>query len=229
MAKRVVPFLTLLLAACGSTIESSDDGAGAGGSGTGAGGEQNTATTTNTGSTGSGSTSSSTFSTGTGGAPPACDPPSSPIAFELGTGEKCFERLTPGGTVPMMEGPQGGYHLWVALGCTDCGAQAHVKFGVDDPATGAPIEGTGPTEQFVDLKGDSWPQRAGIIQGLPGLSWDPEYSPPLPEGTPVRLWIQVFDAGSSIIHEASFDLLIGETLVWDPCAEDPNHPLCQTG
>mgnify|MGYP001369198452 CR=1 FL=1 len=223
MSIRAVLFLTLLVAGCGSTVDSADEGVG--GEGRGAGGQSASTSTTN--GAGGGTTSSS--STGTGGAPPTCDPPASPLAFELGTGEKCFERLSPGSEVPMMQGPQGGYHLWVALGCTDCGGQAHVKFGVDDPATGAPITGTGPTEQVVDLNGDAWPQRAGIIQGLPGLSWDPKYSPPLPQGTPITLWLQVLDSGAAIIHESSFDLVIGETLVWDPCAEDPENPLCQTG
>lgn len=35
-------------------------------------------------------------------------------ALELGTGESSFVPLTDGGTIELVHGPQGGYHLWVS-------------------------------------------------------------------------------------------------------------------
>lgn len=221
LPRALFPFV-ILTAACGSTI-SAGDGEG------GSGGDEPSSTASGPGATGGTTGTGTGVTTGTGGAPPSCDPPSSPQTFEIGTGETCFERIADGAEIPMMQGPQGGYHLWVAVGCADCQSPAHIRFGVDDPSTGMPIANTAATEQFVDLKGDVWPQRAGLIDGLPGLSWDPEYDPPLPKGTPIRLWLQVLDAGSAVIHEDAIDLTIGDTVVWDPCAENPNHELCGFG
>jgi hypothetical protein len=194
---------------CGSNLETADGETGGGGA------------TASSSANGSGQT------TGAGGEAPGCDPPAGAGAFDLGTGEKCFEALTEGQTITMIEGPQGGYHLWMAVGCTDCVQPAHLRYGADDPATGMPIH-YGPSELYAELKCTTWPQKAGVIVALPGLSWDPEYDPPLPKGTPVLLWVEVVE-GETVLHRAEIEIVIGETVYWDPCVEDPNHELCGFG
>jgi hypothetical protein len=148
--------------------------------------------------------------------------------FEIGTGEKCFARLADGQEIPMMQGPQGGFHLWLAVGCSDCSASAHLKWGVRDPVTGAPIPDTYDSEAFVPLSPGAWPQAAGIFATMPGVVWDPEGSPPLPKGTEVVLWADVLD-GTTVTHHDQVRIIVGDTVPWDPCIEDPNHELCGFG
>ncbi len=207
--------LAVALAACDSTVES----------GTGDDGGEGGADPATTATTGGATTAAST--SGAGGQAPTCDPPPGISGFAQGTGEKCFEPVQAAEVVPMMQGPQGGYHLWLALGCDDCSSPAHIRYGVNDPATGLAVPDTYPTETLVSLSG-AWPQKAGIICGLPGLSWDPEYAPPLPEGTHVVVWVEVLE-GSTVVKQSSVEVVIGETQSWDPCVEDPEHELCGFG
>lgn len=208
------PFLgaalsTLAVLACGSTVEEESDGSG---------GET---------STGEATATTAAATTGAGGEAPTCDPPPSPEPFELGTGEKCFARLASLETVPMIQGPQGGYHLWTAVGCDGCSSPLHLRYGVNDPVTGMPLA-YGPSEVFADLKGDGWKQKAGITNGLPGISWAPEDDPPLPEGTHVLLWVELLN-DTTVVDHREVELIIGPTVIWDPCIEDPNNDLCQLG
>lgn len=189
------------MAACDSrVVGDSDEGSEGGGSAGGA---------------------SSEGGSGAGGQPSDCDPPSEPSAFAIGSGEKCFEPLADGAVVPLISGPQGGYHLWVAVGCEDCAPVASLEWGVDDPATGEPFANTYPSQANVPLAG-AWPQAAGLIAGMPGLSWDPESDPPPAPGTHVLLWMRTTDGE----HEAAVEVVIGETVSWDPCAETPEDPSC---
>lgn len=192
----------LLLAACDSRVVSdSDEGSEGGGNAGGA----------------------SAGGSGAGGQPVDCDPPSTTAVFEIGSGEECFEPLADGATVPLISGPQGGYHLWVAVGCADCAATVSLEWGVNDPVTGETFPNTYPNQGTVPLSSGAWPQAAGLIAGMPGLSWDPENEPPPPPGTHVLLWVK---SSGAVEHEAEVEVVIGETVSWDPCAETPDDPAC---
>ncbi|MEO7327722.1 MAG: hypothetical protein ABI193_04025 [Minicystis sp.] len=192
-----------LLAACTSTIE--------GGSG-GATGSTSTSTTA-TSTTG-------TSTTGTGGASP-CAPPPDPQTFEIGTGELCFERLTAQQVVRVLQGPQGGFHLWLSVGCGDCGAKATIAYGIKDPATNDWYAGTGELKQVVDLAAGDWRQHAGVTDFLPGIVWDPMSS--LPKGTHVRLFASILDESMAPVHSAEIEVILGDTEMWSPpCDTGPN-------
>jgi hypothetical protein len=195
--------LLLPLAACSSSVASG-----------GSGGSSTTGTTT------SSTASSSSSSSGTGGASPCVVPPA-PQPFEIGTGEACFERLSPEQVVPVMQGPQGGFHLWLAIGCGDCSAKATLSYGVKDPATDAWFAGTGELKQVVDLGEGSWRQHAGVTAFLPGIVWDPMSS--LPKGTHVKLVASVLDEAMSPVHSAEVEVVLGDIMIWSPpCDTGPN-------
>lgn len=151
----------------------------------------------------------------------SCSDPSSPKTYELGTGEACFERLTAGQTIPVMNGPQGGYHLWTAIGCSDCGATANVRYGVKDPMT--QTYWVGPQTQVVMLSAHGWPQHAGLTAFLPGISWDP-MSGALPKGTHVILNAAIINDDNTVKHEQEIEVVLGDTVIWDPC--DPSPMTC---
>lgn len=205
---------TLALSACGgSTSREEAEAAG----GAGGGGGSSTSTSSGTGGNG-----------GSGGGS-GCDTPANPKTFEVGTGEKCFARVLDGGEVPLMNGPQGGYHVWLAIGCSDCAPVTHLRFGAHDPVTQQPFPGTSDTEQMLPLSNDPWAQRAGVTVYMPGVSWDPENEPPPPKGTHMILWSDSLDAGNQVVHHDEVEIVIGDTQTWDPCAENPNDPACQFG
>ncbi len=169
---------------------------------------------------------------GGGGAPDpdpqGCQPPDAAEGFEVGTGELCFAEVNDGGVIQQMHGPQGGYHVWLALGCIDCGDQVWVRGSVLDPATGSPLPNTYTTDNIVTLSKGAWPQIAGIQQGMPGDDFldEPGYEP-LPPGTPFILRAQVFALdGATLLHEAEVSAVLGDTVDWDPCDADPTGPCC---
>ncbi len=206
---------SLGLAACQGTVSSSSANGGGGSGGSGEGG--------NGGNTGTTSTTTTTTTSG------ACVTPPDVGSFEVGTGEKCFEALADGDEVPLMSGPQGGYHVWLAAGCTDCGTPVHLKYGALDPATNMPLVGTYNEEAMVELGAGKWPQKAGIVVHMPGLSWDPENEPPPAKGTKVLLWADSFTPDGAPLHHAVVLVTIGDIMDWSPCIENPNDPACQTG
>ncbi|MEZ4310514.1 MAG: hypothetical protein R3F14_20925 [Polyangiaceae bacterium] len=128
-------------------------------------------------------------------------------------------------TVPLMNGPQGGYHVWLSVGCEDCKNPLVLKYGAHDPATGEPFTGTGDLQAAVPLSSGEWPQKAGLIVYMPGLSWDPEYEPPPAKGTHIVLWAKAYD-GSTLVHEDEVEVVIGDTMYWDPCEKNPDDPSC---
>ncbi|MBK8256166.1 MAG: hypothetical protein IPK82_26290 [Polyangiaceae bacterium] len=193
-------FALLSLAACQNAVESSDGGSGGSGSG------------------GSGGSAGSV----------ECVAPSNPEVFGIGTGEHCFEPLADGAEVPLMNGPQGGYHVWLAVGCQDCGSQVTLKYGVHDVTTGEPLANTYDLQSVQPLKGDTFPQSAGIIVNMPGIIWDPDNSPPLPKGTHFVLWVDAYQ-NDTLIHKGQVELIVGDIVEWNPCEEDPNNPACGFG
>ncbi len=164
-----------------------------------------------------------------GGAPSTCEAPPSPEAFEIGTGEACFERLEVGQVVPLVQGPQGGFHVWVAMSCTGCSAEMHLRYGALDPATGEHFENTYPSEGLFELSGDvSSRQRAMLTAVMPGVPWDPENFPPLEKGAPVRLYVEHLEDGM-VVERSEVDVVLGDTVSWDPCAENPESEFCGFG
>jgi hypothetical protein len=222
----VVCLLALAQIGCGSGVTSSDAGDPSGSGGATASGTTTVAVGSGaTGGTGSGG-SGSGGSGGSGGSAPTCPAPENAASFEVGTGEKCFTRLSAGGDIPLMNGPQGGYHLWVAVGCSDCASPTHIRWGARDPLTGGVFPGTGDSEAMFELDGAAWKQSAGIFLYMPGLSWDPEYSPPPAKDAPIVIWSEVVE-GTIVKHASEVEVKIGDTVPWDPCIETPEAPECQ--
>lgn len=203
------PFLCRLIPAVvflgGCLVTSSEDDTASG-----AGGAATTASSTGV-----------TSGSGGGGGSSTCEPPAGVGVFAMGTGERCFEPLTDGQEVPLMQGPQGGYHVWLAIGCADCGDAPALTWGALDPMTGMTLEGTYESQSVLDLSDQAWPQMAGLFVGMPGLSWDPMSYPPPAKGTHVILYAKVSAPG--ITHEEQVEVVIGDVTIWDPCANDPNN------
>lgn len=151
--------------------------------------------------------------TGCGGASGAesCAAPPNPAVFELGTGDTCFERLTPGQTIPVIGGPQGGYHLWTSFGCGDCPAKTILELGVKNADTGEWLVGA--PAKLVDSLGEgAWPQQARLPAGLPGVGFStqgPDARPPV--GLHVLLSMRLLGADDAEIHAAEIPLVLGET------------------
>ena len=145
--------------------------------------------------------------------PEDCEPPPGAESFEVGTGETCFERVSGGASVPLIAGPQGGYHVWLALGCADCGEKAHIRARVF-AADGVEMVDLA-IEQVVDLAGDAWPQHAGIQLGMPGGEFD-EASAPLPKGTELRVSVETIGTDGQPVHARELSFVLGETVEWEP-------------
>lgn len=220
---------TIVLAACSGGVDNAGenpDDASASGSASGSGGNS-AGTTGDIGAAGpGGSGSGGAGGSGSGGST-GCDTPPDAAAFEMGTGEQCFARLSANQAVDLINGPQGGYHVWLAIGCSDCATPTETRFGVRDATTGTLLAGTYDSQAMVQLVGAPWGQVARMIVNMPGFEWDPEM-PPLAPGTPFVLWVEVREAGQ-VKHAAELPLVVGDTVEWDPCIENPDDPLCQLG
>jgi hypothetical protein len=159
--------------------------------------------------------------------PEDCTPPAETPEFAIGTGELCFAPLADGDVVPMMNGPQGGYHLWLALGCTDCGGAVQVQYKLLDPETEELIPGTYDLNTASAQLGGEWPQAAGIQLAMPGSDWDEESDPPLAKGTKVLVQVRVLDGkGAAEKHHGQVTIEIGDIEAWDPCDADPDADCC---
>jgi hypothetical protein len=168
---------------------------------------------------GGGSTSATTAtSSSTGGDP--CVAPPNPVAFEAGGGQTCFARLTQGQTVTVLQGPQGGWHLWLAVSCVGCDAKTTIEYGVKDPATKTWFASTSPQKVSVDLGGAGWQQQAGFTSFLPGVVWDAKSQ--LPKGTHVLLTAIRYGADGLPLAEINNDVVLGDVEQYTPpCDPDP--------
>jgi hypothetical protein len=72
-----------------------------------------------------------------------------PTSIQLGQGETAFEALEDGGTVHVVHGPQGGFHVDVALLVEGFGATVEVTGTVTDVATGSQVGGEQATSVVV--------------------------------------------------------------------------------
>lgn len=161
-----------------------------------------------------------------GPSPEDCSPPAETPEFAIGTGELCFAPLADGDVVPMMNGPQGGFHVWLAIGCTDCGPTAQVRYKLLDPETQELIPGTYDLNQANATLGGDWPQAAGIQVALPGSDWGDESDQPLAKGTRILLDVEVEAKHGAAYHEGQVQIEIGDTQAWDPCDANPDGDCC---
>ncbi|WP_437927757.1 hypothetical protein WMF37_00545 [Sorangium sp. So ce291] len=225
--------LALLCIHCGSSVDAgpgangdSTTGEGGGSASTAAGGTTGEGGSS-TGESGSNSTGEGGSSTGEGGSSSTgeggggCLPPEDTAVFEVGTGETCFVRIDDGATLPVMAGPQGGYHLWLAVGCRGCGAAVRLRYSVKDPATGELFESGAAQEMVLTFLPGDIPQAAGLPARLPGAIWNPDSV--LPQGTHVLLAAEVRNDDGSTKHAAEVEVVLGATEAWGGvrCSEDP--------
>ena len=161
-----------------------------------------------------------------------CPTPEGASPFEIGTGDTCFERVSAGQTLPVNAGPQGGFHLWTAFGCADCGEKATVQFGAQDPKTKEFLLGFA-TKVVVDLQGGDWKQRAGLTAVLPGDAWD-QTANKLPTGSHVVLSLSVLGDGGKALHSSEVEVVLGPEVSSscsdeDTCGETGLAPCCAAG
>ncbi len=147
-----------------------------------------------------------------------CEAPPAAETFEVGTGEVCFERVAADGIQPMMEGPQGGYHLWLAFVCSDCGPSVTLEAEAAD--ANGPVGSR--IEQVIDLDAG---MVAGIQLPMPGDPWD-ENSIKLEEGTALTINVKLSSSSGAVLHEAAVERTVGPTEVWDYCATHPDDGCC---
>jgi len=98
---------------------------------------------------------------------PVCEPESWDGALQVGGGEDCFEGLSTGEIVPLIAGPQGGFHVWLAVRCRGCEPGATVAYAVKDAAGDFMM---GQSQQgVVEMQdADDYRHGAGIQAMMPG-------------------------------------------------------------
>ncbi len=147
-----------------------------------------------------------------GGSPPEPSPcgetPNAPD-FEVGTGEECFEALPENPVVPRVGGPQGGFHVWGAFLCADCPNKVIVNVGLKLVGEDAWVGEQ--SERVTEVRSA---QVAGLIALLPGTTENPSSS--LPEGTDVRLLVEVKAMDGVLLHSGERTLTLGDLLLWKP-------------
>jgi hypothetical protein len=172
-----------------------------------------------TGGAGDAGSGGSAGASGGAGAP-VCEDPPSPGEFELGGGEKCFERLAEMQVVPVMQGPQGGFHLWLAMGCKDCEGKEIVRYGLKDPKTNDYFPDTKPLKVLAPFSTSGWPQKAGFSNFLPGVVYDETTQ--LPKGTHVIMMGEVLDSAGAVVHSKEIEVELGDIEIWSPpCSTEP--------
>lgn len=122
----------------------------------------------------------------------------------VGTGETEFEAVEKASGVSLIEGPQGGMHIWVSVRCQNLGPRVEIEYGVRDVTTGELLSVKG-LVLVADLSPeDEWAEQVGLTAFLTGS--DPaDY-----EGQRVQLWATVTEeSGDSAMDQA-------ETVVLGP-------------
>ena len=120
----------------------------------------------------------------------------------------------------VLQGPQGGYHIWLGVSCVGCQAKTTIEFGVKDPATKDWFPTTGPQKVSVDLGGAGWQQQAGFTAFLPGVVWDEKSS--LPKGTHVLLTTIHYAADGISSEEIQHEVVLGDIEQYSPpCDQNP--------
>ncbi len=96
--------------------------------------------------------------------------------MELGTGLVEFEPLDDGAEVVVVQGPQGGFHIWLSTRCRSCAEQVIIEYGVRGTADDAWLLGT-PLRGVVNMdEQDGWQQALGLYGLLPGKVGEVDFS-----------------------------------------------------
>jgi hypothetical protein len=105
----------------------------------------------------------------------------------VGTGEEGFQEIGSDG-VFVQQGPQGGFHIWIALRCQNLGPRITASYGVDDLDTMQPVSQPN-MKRVVEL---DYTGSADETAGLYGYL-DSQLAPDL-SGHNVKLWAEVTDS-----------------------------------
>jgi hypothetical protein len=186
-------FAACALAGCGRAADGASSGAGGAGGVSESGGEDG-------GEEG-------------GATPSPCGAPPGDPAFAVGTGDVCFESLREGQIVPRVAGPQGGYHVWVAVACASCPIEVLVRAGVK--LDGAWVTPT--SERIVELHSH---QVAGLLATLTDPI-DPS-STLAPEGSSVVMVVDLETLEGESLEHGEVSVVLGPILPWqNKCDPDP--------
>lgn len=125
-----------------------------------------------------------------------CEAPlSQGMALQVGTGETEFISVAPTDSIPIIFGPQGGTHLWIALRVQGADETSRVELEVRSPdGVGAFGGRTTVTVNLGAADAEGWRERAGLF----GFLDDPEQT----RGQRVSLWARVGDCRRGIQGEA---------------------------
>lgn len=116
--------------------------------------------------------------------------------FEVGTGESTFEALGEGATVPLIHGPQGGYHVWLGVRHRGLGpGDVILEYGARDATTREELMFPGLRAVQADVDPEAVSQTAGLVGFLL------EDEPLVYDGRPIRLWARATDAGGQALSD----------------------------
>ena len=101
-------------------------------------------------------------------------------------GDESFRDLSTLDGVPLTLGPQGGYHIWIAVKGENLGPIVQVRYAVLDAASDERLSIEG-LNQVRDVETDT----AWTVTGLAAFLACPD--PTVYQGRYVKLWIQVSD------------------------------------
>lgn len=119
-----------------------------------------------------------------------------PSFFEVGTGESTFEPLDEGATVPLIHGPQGGYHVWLGVRHRGLGpGDVVLSYGARDAATGDELMFPGLRAVEADVDPEAVSQAAGFVGFLL------EDEPLVYDGRYIRLWARATDAQERTLED----------------------------
>src|SRR6185503_9948972 len=121
-----------------------------------------------------------------GGATLDCGDSGAP-ALEVGTGLLGFLPIDPSG-VPMVYGPQGGYHVWVSARAHGLGPRVLVRYGVHDTMSGDLLSRAGLQQRLKLTANAAGDDAVGLVCFLDGKD-------PLENvGHEVVVWAAIEDA-----------------------------------
>jgi hypothetical protein len=118
-----------------------------------------------------------------------------PPSVEVGTGSAAFVPVEPGGSVPIISGPQGGTHVWISGRTRGLGPSGLVEYGVSDAESGELLTWMG-LRQIVPLDDG---EDGGEIHGLSAFL--SEKDPALNAGRKALVWLIVTDDCSADIRD----------------------------
>lgn len=136
--------------------------------------------------------------------------------MEVGVGLYEMTVPSPGDVVPLVEGVQGGFHIWLAARCWDCADQVEITFGVREELDGAwfydvPIVGI----SNLTVRGEVR-EKTGLYGLMPGTPDDPWIV-----GLPAVLDVTIRDGERT--SSRVLDVVVGEPEYWDCPTSDPTQ------